>query len=44
MSYDEHDAAAMDEFYERISQELYPEHKLQAIDEFSPRNLSARFM
>lgn len=33
MSYDEQDAA-MDAFYEQISQELYPEHKEQAIDEF----------
>lgn len=33
MSYDEHDAA-MDDFYDRMSEELYPEHKEQAIDEF----------
>ena len=34
MSYDEHDAA-MDEFYDQISSELYPEHKEQAIEEFT---------
>lgn len=34
MSYDYHDAA-MDEAYERLSEELYPGHKAQAISEFT---------
>ena len=34
MSYDEHDAA-MDEMYERMSDELYPEHRERAIEEFT---------
>lgn len=38
MSYDETDAA-MDEFYEQISKELYPEHKQQAIEEFAAERL-----
>ena len=33
MSYTEQDAA-MDEFYDQISEELYPDHKEQAIEEF----------
>lgn len=43
MSYDEHDAA-MDEFYEQISRELYPEHKLQAIDEFTAERLRSFYV
>ena len=38
MSYDEYDAAR-DEFYEQISQELYPEHKVQAVEEFTAERL-----
>ena len=34
MSYDPHDAA-WEEFYERLSRELYTDHKQQAIDEFT---------
>lgn len=43
MSYDEHDAA-MDEFYDRISEELYPEHKKQAIDEFIEGRMQSYFL
>lgn len=38
MSYDEHDAA-MDEMYERISAELCPEHREQAVSEFTSDRL-----
>ena len=38
MSYDEHDAA-LDEFYDQISKELYPDHKEQAISEFTEERL-----
>jgi len=38
MSYDEYDAA-MDEMYDRIGVELYPEHRAQAIDEFTADRL-----
>lgn len=43
MSYDEHDAA-MDEFYEQISRELYPEHKQQAIEEFTAGRLRSFYV
>jgi len=43
MSYDEHDAA-MDEFYDRISEELYPEHKEQAIDEFIEERMCSYYL
>jgi hypothetical protein len=38
MSYDEHDAR-WDEFWDQVSKELYPEHKEQAIDEFTTERL-----
>jgi hypothetical protein len=38
MSYDEHDAAR-DEFYDQISKELYPDHREQAISEFTEERL-----
>jgi len=43
MSYDEHDAA-MDEFYDRMSEELYPEHKEQAIDEFIEERMQSYYL
>ena len=43
MSYDEQDAA-MDAFYEQISQELYPEHKEQAIDEFIEERMHSYYL
>ena len=43
MSYDEQDAA-MDEFYERMSEELYPEHKEQAIDEFIEEKMHSYYL
>ncbi|AOW81415.1 hypothetical protein [Vibrio mimicus] len=43
MSYDEHDAA-MDDFYDRMSEELYPEHKEQAIDEFVTERMQSYFL
>ena len=43
MSYDPSDAA-MDEFYDRISEELYPEHKEQAIDEFLKERLHSYYL
>ncbi|MDR3453465.1 MAG: hypothetical protein P4L96_11795 [Rhodoferax sp.] len=43
MSYDERDAA-MDEFYERIGSELYPEHKQQAIEEFTAEKLRSFYI
>jgi len=43
MSYDEHDAA-MDEFYDRISEELYPDHKEQAIDEFIEERMCSYYL
>lgn len=43
MSYDEHDAA-MDEFYEQISRELYPDHKQQAIEEFTAERLRSFYI
>lgn len=43
MSYDYHDAA-MDEAYERLSEELYPEHKAQAIREFAYERLRPYYL
>jgi hypothetical protein len=43
MSYDAHDAA-MDEAYERLSEELYPEHKAQAIIEFTYSRLRSYYL
>jgi hypothetical protein len=43
MSYDAHDAA-MDDMYERISDELYPEHKSQAIGEFTADRLRSFYV
>ncbi len=43
MSYDYHDAA-MDEAYERLSEELYPEHKAQAIIEFTYERLRSYYL
>lgn len=40
MSYDPADAEA-DEFYESIARELYPEHKAQAINEFTSERLKS---
>lgn len=42
MSYDPEDAA-MDEFYDLISKELYPEHKEQAIEEFTDDKLKSYY-
>jgi len=42
MSYDPHDAA-MDEFYDQISKDLYPEHKEQAIEEFTEEKLKSYY-
>ena len=43
MSYDYHDAA-MDEAYERLSEELYPGHKAQAILEFTYERLRSYYL
>jgi hypothetical protein len=43
MSYDETDAAR-DEFFERMSEELYPEHKDQAITEFTKERLQSYYL
>jgi hypothetical protein len=43
MSYDENDAAR-DEFYEQISRELYPDHKQQAIEEFTADRLRSFYV
>jgi len=43
MSYDEQDAA-MDDFYDQMSKELYPEHKEQAIDEFIEERMRSYFL
>ncbi len=43
MSYDERDAA-MDEMYERIGDELHPEHRVQAIDEFTADRLGSYYL
>lgn len=43
MSYDEYDAA-WDEMYDRIGQELYPEHRAQAIEEFTADRLRSFYL
>lgn len=43
MSYDEYDAA-MDDFYERVGEELYPDHKVQAIQEFTAERLKSFYI
>lgn len=43
MSYDEQDAAR-DEFYDQISRELYPDHKQQAIEEFTAERLRSFYV
>lgn len=43
MSYDEQDAA-MDDFYDRMSEELYPDHKEQAIDEFIEERMQSYYL
>lgn len=43
MSYDYHDAA-MDEAYERLSEELYPSHKAKAIVEFTRERLRSYYL
>ncbi|MDO8282338.1 MAG: hypothetical protein Q7U10_06915 [Thermodesulfovibrionia bacterium] len=43
MSYDEHDAA-LDEMYDRIGQELYADHKSQAIEEFAAERLRSFYL
>lgn len=43
MSYDEYDAA-MDEMYQRIGDELYPEHRVQAIGELTADRLSSYYL
>jgi len=43
MSYDEYDYA-MDMFYERMSEELYPEHKEHAIDEFVQETMVSYYL
>ena len=43
MTYDYHDAA-MDEAYERLSEELYPGHKAQAITEFTYERLRSYYL
>lgn len=43
MSYDYHDAA-MDDMYDRLSDELYPAHKQQAIAEFTRARLRSYYL
>jgi hypothetical protein len=43
MSYDQQDSA-MDEMYERISEELYPEHREQAVGEFTADRLRSFYL
>jgi len=43
MSYDENDAA-MDDFYDRISDELFPEHKELAIEQFIEERMQSYFL
>lgn len=43
MSYNEDDAA-LEEFYDKISEELYPEHKNQAIGEFTIDRLQSYYL
>lgn len=42
MSYDPHDAA-MDDFYDKVADELYPRHKEQAIQEFTADRLRSLY-
>jgi len=47
MSYNRYEAeieAARDDFYDQISEELYPEHKEQAIDEFIDDRMRSYFL
>lgn len=43
MTYDAHDAN-MDEMFERMSDELYPEHKIQAIGEYTTERLRSYYV
>ena len=43
MTYDQHDAA-LDEMYEQIGRDLYPEHKAQAIEEFTAERLRSFYV
>lgn len=43
MSIDEHDVA-MDEFYDRMSEELFPEHKEIAIEEFIEERMQSFYL
>jgi hypothetical protein len=43
MTYDRHDAA-MDEMFERMSDELYPEHKVLAIGEYTAERLRSYYV
>lgn len=43
MSYTEEDAR-LDEFWDRMSEELYPEHKEQAIEEFTTQRLQSFYL
>ena len=43
MSYDEQDAA-LDEFYESLDKELYPDHKIRAIAEFTYARLNSYYL
>lgn len=43
MSYDDYDAA-LDDFYERVGEELYPDHKAQAIQEFTADRLKSFYV
>jgi len=43
MSYDNQDAA-MDDFYDRMSEELYPEQKEQAINEFIEERMQSYYL
>lgn len=43
MSTDEYDAA-LDDFYERVGEELYPDHKAQAIQEFTAERLKSFYV
>src|SRR3989338_7387904 len=43
MSYDEHDAA-LDAMYEQMGRELYPNHKVQAISEFTTERLRSYYV
>ena len=43
MSYDENDAA-LEDFYDRMNEEFYPEHKQQAIQEFTTERLKSFYV